>query len=73
MCHQTRSATRHVAVGQALVGLMSAQDLFLAFVFAVPTALHNSFLKTGGGHPWLKTFIFDIVVGEGMPKLLSKP
>jgi hypothetical protein len=52
---------------------MSAQDLFLAFVFAVPTALHNSFLKTGGGHPWLKTFIFDIVVGEGMPKLLSKP
>jgi hypothetical protein len=43
---------------------MSAQDLFLAFVFAVPTALHNSFLKTGGGHAWLKTLLFDVAVTQ---------
>ena len=47
---------RQLAVGHALLGLMAAQDLFLAPLLSIPSALHHSWLATGGGGDWFSRF-----------------
>lgn len=52
---------RHLPIGRALAELMAIQDLFLAPLLAIPTALHNRFLThRGDWGTFARTLALDV-------------
>ena len=55
------SETRNLGVGQALVEVLPFQDLFLAPLLAIPTALHTKLSDTDGNSlRLLKVVVLDM-------------